>query len=197
MVLLISLLLVNIFLREYIKRSHSYFTKLLWLIGMPLHEAAHYFMAKLTFREVISCKFIPSINVQPAAFVAYKNGSSLFSKVIDLLIGMAPMYLGVITLYLIGPVVLASHSLADITLFAFHWLVVLAITQCMIPSWQDVKNSMPGMLILFILSVFILAITGLEISLPYVSVIMSIKEALSILLLYQLTGAAFIKLRLP
>ncbi|TMO35992.1 hypothetical protein CWC26_17060 [Pseudoalteromonas sp. S4488] len=192
MLLLITLLILNILLREYIKQSNTKFSKILFLIGIPLHEAAHYFIARLTLRKIVHCKFIPNFNMSPPAYVIYKNGSSIGSKIIDLLIGMAPLYLGAIAIYFIGPEPTQPNPYVS---YFLRWLVVLAIAQCMLPSWQDIKNSIPGILIFSIPFALIYALLNIELSISDDN-IREFQIVLTTLVTYQMIGVAFIKLRM-
>ncbi|MCH2085556.1 MAG: hypothetical protein MK175_00095 [Pseudoalteromonas sp.] len=130
--------------------------------------------------------------MSPPAYVIYKNGSSIGSKIIDLLIGMAPLYLGAIAIYFIGPEPTQPNPYV---LYFLRWLVVLAIAQCMLPSWQDIKNSIPGILIFSIPFALIYAHLNIELSISDDN-IREFQIVLTTLVTYQMIGVAFIKLRM-
>lgn len=130
--------------------------------------------------------------MSPPAYVIYKSGSSIGSKIIDLLIGMAPLYLGAIAIYFIGPEPTQPNPYVS---YFLRWLVVLAIAQCMLPSWQDIKNSMPGILIFSIPFALIYANLNLELSISDDN-IREFQIVLTTLATYQMIGVAFIKLRM-
>ncbi len=58
---------VNLFLRYRIRAyAHFKFIKLLFYIGVILHESAHNLAAKITFRKVTGFRFIHNFNESPA-----------------------------------------------------------------------------------------------------------------------------------
>lgn len=125
--------------------------RLLLFIGVPLHESAHYIIAKLTLRKIIKAKFIPDFSKSPPAYITYNNSSSITGYIIDALIGLAPLYLGVCALVNIPqPDILAINTIIDALFFLIVWGGVLAVAQCMLPSLTDLKNSMPGSVIAII-----------------------------------------------
>lgn len=149
---LICFLVLNIALRQIIKtQAHNHVIQLLFSIGVPLHEIAHYIIAKLTLRKIIKAKFIPDFSQSPPAYIAYKNSSCITGYFIDALIGLAPLYLGVCALVIIPqPDILAINTIIDALFFLIIWVVVLAVAQCMLPSLTDLKNSVPGSVIVII-----------------------------------------------
>lgn len=149
---LICFLVLNITLREIIKtQAHNQIMRLLLFIGVPLHESAHYIIAKVTFRKILKAKFIPDFSKSPPAYIAYNNSYSITGCFIDALIGLAPLYLGVCALVIIPqPDILAINTIIDALFFLVIWVVVLAVAQCMIPSLTDLKNSAPGSVIAII-----------------------------------------------
>lgn len=125
--------------------------RLLLFIGVPLHESAHYIIAKLTLRKIIKAKFVPDFSKSPPAYIAYNNSSSITGYIIDALIGLAPLYIGVCALVNIPqPDILAINTIIDALFFLVIWMIVLAVAQCMIPSLTDLKNSAPGSVIAII-----------------------------------------------
>lgn len=149
---LLIFLVLNIVLRQIIKtQAHNHVIQLLFSIGVPLHEIAHYIIAKLTLRKIIKAKFIPDFSQSPPAYIAYKNSSCITGYFIDALIGLAPLYLGVCALVIIPqPDILAINTIIDALFFLIIWVVVLAVAQCMLPSLTDLKNSVPGSVIVII-----------------------------------------------
>ena len=146
---LICFLVLNIALRQIIKtQAHNQVMRLLLFIGVPLHESAHYIIAKLTLRKIIKAGFIPDFSKSPPAYIAYNNSSSITGYLIDALIGLAPLYLGVCALVNIPqPDILAINTIIDALFFLIIWGVVLAVAQSMLPSLTDLKNSVPGSVI--------------------------------------------------
>lgn len=149
---LICFLVLNIALRQIIKtQAHNKIMRLLLFIGVPLHESAHYIIAKVTFRKILKAKFIPDFSKSPPAYIAYNNSYSITGCFIDALIGLAPLYLGVCALVIIPqPDILAINTIIDALFFLVIWVIVLAVAQCMLPSLTDLKNSLPGLVIAII-----------------------------------------------
>lgn len=151
---------VNLFLRYRIRAyAHFKFIKLLFYIGVILHESAHYVAAKLTFRKVTGARFIPNFNESPAAFVRYENTQSLIGKLIDCFIGLAPLILGLVLLFCINYLSpFDESSYYNINFISNYFpeamlqtILILIISQCMLPSLQDIKNSLFGLGVLGVL----------------------------------------------
>lgn len=145
--LFIALLILNFALRLKIRdTSSTWFLKLIFTLGVPFHEAAHYIFAKLLFLKVTKTQFLPNFKDQnQMAYVQFIPRRGVLGALANMLVGLAPLLLGSLALKLlynyeanmqksvIGPL---SIGLASVI-----------VMQSMIPSWQDIRIALNGMFI--------------------------------------------------
>lgn len=142
-----------------------YVYTLLFLPGVILHEITHFMVAALLGVPTGEIHLLPQTLDDPkrVALGSVKVAKTDFIR--EAIIGSAPFVIGCVSLYLLVKIFFWPYSqlLNNLTDLSLKNLVVLylimAIANTMFLSSEDTR-SFPGMIILFSLSVGILAITG-------------------------------------
>lgn len=123
--------------------------KLLFTLGVPLHELGHYLVCKILLLKVTKAKFLPNFkDPNQIGFVQFIPHRGVLGAVTNMLVGIAPLLLGAAVLYVIYNrepnlnVGLLQHLGVGI--------VSVIIMQSMIPSWQDIKISLIGLSIIVV-----------------------------------------------
>lgn len=144
------LILVNFVLRLKIRStSSSWLLKLIFTLGVPLHEAAHYIFAKILLLKVTQAQFLPNFkDKNKMGFVQFIPHRGLLGALTNMLVGIAPLLLGFAILFIL------YNQEPSIDANALRYLVIgftsVVVLQSMIPSWQDIKIALKGLCFTFV-----------------------------------------------
>ncbi|SKA55604.1 hypothetical protein [Photobacterium toruni] len=159
--LIVPFLLLLLIPKLTVKNKITYY--LFGIIGVPIHEMSHYLIARCVGFQIDDAKFIqdPSVNNGCAGYVVYRYKPTLINEVLVVFVGLAPLYIGSVLIYFITqffgyPIfdnnvnalqfVLDRMSTLDVKWVIYAWLVA-SITVNMMPSSQDLKTSVRGLLL--------------------------------------------------
>lgn len=146
--------------------SFRYF--LLARIGVPCHEFAHYFFARCLFHKIHAVCWYqsPTTKTRSMGFVNHSSRFRLFSPITHLMVGIAPLFMGVLLIALTGEMLAPNITNAfsffetgelprlQALILLFVWLILShAIANHMFPSKSDMKNSFLGALIILFIVV--------------------------------------------
>ncbi|ALU46112.1 hypothetical protein [Pseudoalteromonas rubra] len=183
------LLIVNSLLRSHIKARSGRAMYLVFLLGVPLHEFAHWVAAKVSACQITQSQFIPRFTHRQLGYVQYVcPWPQPLRALIHTWVGLAPVWLG--GLILVGsPGGDLAQTSPGMTLL--YGALGVIIAQCMLPSGQDLKIALPGLLILSAGAALLLRPAHMMSVLEHV--IVALQTPLSCLLVYQLFAVLVIE----
>ena len=186
--LFVTLVLVNFILRLKIRStSSSWLLKLIFTLGVPLHEAAHYIFAKVLLLKVTKTQFLPNFkDKNKMGFVQFIPHTGLLGALTNMLVGIAPLLLGFAILF-----ILYNQDTNALSYLGIG-LTTVVVMQSMIPSWQDIKIALKGLCI----TLALLVVTSLAFSVRWENIISYelsallevVSPHLMVLTLYQVTA---------
>ncbi|WP_076922811.1 hypothetical protein [Pseudoalteromonas sp. SK20] len=197
---LITLVIVNFALRLRLRSAVApWFLKLIFLLGVPLHEAAHYLAAKCLMIKVIDVKFIPDFKSQKSmGYVNFIPHKGLIGVITNMIVGLAPLLFGAALFYLLYSLTIKLS--ADFLYTICISIASVILMQSMIPSWQDIKISLNGILLVAVV-LFSLNFYGFKISdffwaYDYAATLNAIEPYLIALTIYQISAVIVLSILL-
>mgnify|MGYP003649858010 FL=1 len=190
--LFVTLVLVNFILRLKIRStSSSWLLKLIFTLGVPLHEAAHYIFAKVLLLKVTKTQFLPNFkDKNKMGFVQFIPHTGLLGALTNMLVGIAPLLLGFAILFILYN----QEKSTDTNALSYLGigLTTVVVMQSMIPSWQDIKIALKGLCI----TLALLVVTSLAFPVRWENIISYelsallevVSPHLMVLTLYQVTA---------
>jgi hypothetical protein len=139
--------LVNFALRLKVRSaSSSWLLKLIFTLGVPLHELGHYIACRALFLKVTKAQYFPNFkDPKQMGFVQFIPRKGLVGALSNMLVGLAPMFLGALVLFVMFERTLTSEAgFKEQVLITFASVILM---QSMLPSWQDIQISLRGLFI--------------------------------------------------
>jgi len=161
--------LVNFALRLKVRSaSASWLLKLIFTLGVPLHELGHYIACKALFLKVTKAQYFPNFkDPKQMGFVQFIPHKGLVGALSNMLVGLAPMFLGALVLFVMYDRTPASEAgLQEHILIAFASVIIM---QSMLPSWQDIQISLKGLFITVAVGLCIYYIFPLSAQINYIA----------------------------
>lgn len=150
-ILILFLISVNLWLRVKLRRCVApWFLKVIFTLGVPIHEAAHYIFAQLLCLKVTKAKFLPDFkDTSRMGYVEFIPHRGLVGAITSMLVGLAPLLFGCGILYLL-------HTLDNSSVMNGFFqdigvgIVSVIIIQSMIPSTADLKIAKNGLVLVIL-----------------------------------------------
>jgi len=180
---------------------------IIFLPGTIVHEISHFLFAALTGARTGKIDIFPEYlesRSDDEGSVRVALGSVQTQKlnfIQGFLVGTAPFITGIALLIWLAALLQTSFSAGNTPLFLLEGYLFFTIANSFFPSWPDIKQTLPLIIILAILTILIWFF-GFQISLSSSSFVWGILDslwkavAISILLNLALIGIIFILLRL-
>lgn len=131
--------------------SILYYIGLLYFPGTLLHELSHFLAAVLLRVPVASFSIMPKVT--PTGILFGRVSVQKVDPFRSAIIAIAPLLTGAVTLFVVLNWLQRNAGLNIVTFLVSY--AALCLINMMIPSKQDMKVALPGLMIIFGLAVFI------------------------------------------
>lgn len=180
---------------------------IIFLPGTLIHEISHFLVAALTGARTGKVEIFPEYlenesNNEGSARVALGSvQTQKLNPIQGFLVGIAPFLTGIALLIWLASLLQTSYSAGNIWIFLLEGYFFFTIANSFFPSWQDIKQTIP-LIIISVLISFLVWYFGFQVSLSSNSYVWTILDSLwkavgiSVLLNLAIIGVLFFLLRL-
>lgn len=137
---------------------------LIFLPGTILHELSHFFMAMIVGARTGKVEVLPEFLSAEDDSVALGSVQTQKLNILQgVLVGLAPLLTGLITLFLLSQQIYASYNLGNYSSLALFAFLFFVVANSFFPSKSDLTHAIPAAITLIVLAVLLL-LSGVSIS---------------------------------